>query len=52
MCDFPFERFISNSAPTVDLNANFHLTLKQEILKVKVKDKDCNAYHGVNKCEI
>ena len=38
-----FERVIVNSVPLMDLNTNLHLTLKLEILKVKVKDKGCNG---------
>ena len=34
-----FERVIVNSVPLMDLNTNLHLTLKLEMLKVKVKDK-------------
>ena len=38
-----FERGTVNSAPTMDLNANLLMALKQEILKVKVKDKGING---------
>ena len=38
-----FERVIVNSTPTMDLNTNLHVTLKLEILKVKVKDKGING---------
>ena len=34
---------IINSVPLMDLNANLHLTLKLEMLKVKVKDKGCDG---------
>ena len=34
-----FERVIFNSVSLMDLNTNLHLTLKLEMLKVKVKDK-------------
>ena len=37
-----YERVISN-IPKMDLNANLHLTLKLEILKVKVNKKGCNG---------
>ena len=38
-----FERVIINSVPLMDINANLHLTLKLEVLKVKVKDKGRNG---------
>ena len=33
---------ISSSFPTIDINANLHLTFKLETLKVK--DQDCNGW--------
>ena len=43
----------NNSMPLMDLNTNLHLTLKLEMLKVKVKDKGHidSAHQGVSACE-
>ena len=51
--DVKFERLINNS-PTMDLNANLHLTLMLEIPNVKVKDKITmdSVYYVVYTCEI
>ena len=46
-----FESIIIKICPTMGLNANMHLPLKQEMLKVKVKDKGRNGYiahHGIS----
>ena len=37
------ERIIVKSFPTIELNANLHLTLKLEMSKVKVKNKGHNG---------
>ena len=34
---------IIKGVPTMDINATLHLVLKLEMLKVKVKNKDCNG---------
>ena len=38
-----YEMVYNNSAPAMDINAYLHLTLKLEMLKFKVKYKDCNG---------
>ena len=38
-----YERVVIKSVPAMDINANLHLTLKLEMLKVKVIDKGRNA---------
>ena len=38
-----YERGIINSFPIMDINPNLHLTLKLEMLKIKVKDKGRNG---------
>ena len=34
------------SFPMMNLGANLHLTLKLEMLRVKVKDKGCSVSHS------
>ena len=40
--------------PTMDLNANVHLTLKSLTFKVKVSDKGCihSAHVGLHICDV
>ena len=49
-----FERII-NSVPFMDLKSYLHLTLKLEMLKVKVKDMveiDYRTHQGVYACQV